>query len=556
MGQHLKPAIVILAGEHRDQIRAEFASRYDRDYAVVAPEPSDAATLIETLRAARQGIAMLVVEDQIGARGGLDLLRKMQPLAGTSRRLVVAPSSRFRAQMPTLTAAQADGLIDAYFLLPTGPRDEEFHGGISEQLSEWTWTSGRVAVEVVRVVLGAPCAEQAAILDFCERMGVPTRTYSPDSEVGRQIVDDAGDDATLPIVDVVNGPTLVNPTLQQLAGLLQGFGRPEGDELDRDYDLVIVGAGPAGLAAAVYGASEGLDTLVVEAGAIGGQAGTSSMIRNYLGFPRGISGMRLAQRARVQASRFGARFVAGAKVTALVPGEGERPVHTVEAGDHRFRARTVVIASGVAYRRLGVASLEGLVGRGVNYGAALSTARDMAGRDVYVVGGGNSAGQAAIHLSKFAASVTIVVRRDSLVETMSDYLIREIEARPRVRVLTNTRVTDGGGEGVLEWLTLTDADGAAQRVGASGLYLLLGAEPHCTWLPDSVCRDERGFVLAGPDIPRQFWRNGAPPMPLATAVPGVFVAGDVRSGSMKRVAAATGEGASVVALVHGYLSEA
>jgi thioredoxin reductase (NADPH) len=293
---------------------------------------------------------------------------------------------------------------------------------------------------------------------------------------------------------------------------------------------------------------------VLEAEAVGGQAGTSSMIRNYLGFPRGISGMRLAQRARNQAIRFGTRFFSGWPVTHLEPGmDGAPHLLRTEGGD--VRARSVVISTGVTYRRLGVPAVEDLVGHGVHYGAAVSAAREVEGYHVVVVGGGNSAGQAAIHLARFARSVTIVVRRGDLAETMSDYLIREIRYNDVIRVEPCTAVVDGGGDSRLQWITLRNVEtGDETRREVGGLFLLLGADPHCDWLPDVICRDERGFVVTGRDIPKRLWPAGTPPADLETAVPGIFAAGDIRSASMKRVAAASGEGAAVVALVHQHLA--
>jgi thioredoxin reductase (NADPH) len=293
---------------------------------------------------------------------------------------------------------------------------------------------------------------------------------------------------------------------------------------------------------------------VLEAEAIGGQAGTSSMIRNYLGFPRGVSGMRLAQRARNQALRFGTQFFTGQVVEELRLGLGGGPhVLCTDSGD--VQARSVVIASGIAYRKLRVEPIEELVGAGVHYGAAMTAAREMEDQDVFVVGGGNSAGQAAVHLSRFARSVTLLVRRPDLHATMSSYLIGEIEYNPRITVRTCTSVVDGGGDGRLEWLGLHDVrTGETERVPAYGLFLLLGAEPRCDWLPPEVARDQHGFVLTGRDVPREHWLDGLPPPSLATTVPGVFAAGDIRSGSLKRVASASGEGASVVPLVHAWLA--
>jgi thioredoxin reductase (NADPH) len=320
------------------------------------------------------------------------------------------------------------------------------------------------------------------------------------------------------------------------------------------FDLCIIGAGPAGLAAAVYGASEGLTTIVLEAEAIGGQAGMSSMIRNYLGFPRGISGMRLAQRARMQALWFGAEFIVGWDVTGLTLADGEAPhlVHT-DGGD--VRARAVVIATGAAYRKLNVAGIDALTGSGVFYGSAMTTAREMDREDVVVVGGGNSAGQAALHLAQFARTVTIVIRRDTLQQTMSQYLIDEISAHHRIDVYPSTEIVDGGGAARLEWLELRKTiTGETTRRDCGGLFLLLGGEPRCEWLPTGVTRDTRGFVLTGRDVPQESWTDGLPPESLATSIPGVFAVGDTRAGSTKRVAAASGEGSSVVTLVHAHLA--
>lgn len=557
----VQPAIVVLAAEHRRQILDELGARYSRDYELLSGETvPEAKALLKDLLAHGHPVAMIACELDLGPFGAVDVFGWLQPVLTTARRVVLIPAGQFRGSVATLRESLAAGHIDAYFVIPQGPRDEEFHAGITDLLSDWTWSAGAVSIDVTRVVVDGPSPDVSRVRDFFDRMGIPSRSYPADSEPGRAALAalaDLGVEPAFPVVHGMDGRVLANPSLAELGGLM--YGAPVDLDPDEVYDLLVVGAGPAGLAAAVYGASEGLSTMVVDAEAIGGQAGTSSMIRNYLGFPRGISGMRLAQRARVQATRFGARFLVGWSVTSLEIEESVdgRPLHCVRVGPHHLHARTVLVATGVTYRRIGVPALEELVGRGVSYGAATSTAREMRGRHVYVVGGGNSAGQAAVHLARFAESVTILIRRESLAATMSDYLIREIAGRSRITVRPNTVVADGGGEGRLERLRLRDLrSGAEEQVEASGLYLLLGAQPHCAWLPDEVCRDDHGFVLAGRDVPEALWVDGRPPVALGTAVPGVFVAGDVRSGSMKRVAAATGEGAAVVALVHAYLGDA
>ena len=314
--------------------------------------------------------------------------------------------------------------------------------------------------------------------------------------------------------------------------------RPDGGR----YDVAIVGAGPAGLAAAVYAASEGLRTVVLEPVVPGGQAGTSSLIRNYLGFQRGVSGSDLANRAVEQAWLFGAEFVMDQRATGLATAGADRVVTTADGSV--VTARTVVLATGVAWRRLGVPALEDLLGAGVFYGAAGAEARAMTGKDVYVVGAGNSAGQAVVHLARYADSVTMVVRGDGLGRTMSDYLVTEIGELPNVRVLLGAEVVAGGGRDRLETLTLRST--RDETVPADALFLLIGAEPRTGWLAGAVERDDHGFVRTG--------RDGR--SLLETSVPGVFAAGDVRAGSVKRVAAAVGEGATAIQLVHGYLSDA
>jgi thioredoxin reductase (NADPH) len=342
---------------------------------------------------------------------------------------------------------------------------------------------------------------------------------------------------------------LSDPTNRELA---VAFGASV-DVESTAFDLAVVGAGPAGLGAAVYGASEGLATLVLEGEAFGGQAGTSSMIRNYLGFPRGITGRQLGRRAVLQSLAFGARFDLARRVVGLEPGQP----HRLALDDGAVAtADAVVLACGVTYRRLGVAALEALVGAGVFYGAAMGHARALQDAEVVIVGAGNSGGQAAIHLARYAARVTVVARGDSLPDTMSAYLVREIETNARIVVRTGTEITDGGGDGRLEWLELTDrAEGSRRRITAAGLFVLIGTTTRTDWLPPAIQRDDHGFVLTGGDVDRETWPLDRPPLALETSVPGVFAAGDVRANDVKRVAAAVGEGAVSVPMVHRYLRE-
>ncbi|CAA9379509.1 MAG: Thioredoxin reductase [uncultured Nocardioidaceae bacterium] len=546
------PAIVLVAEAHAETLLDEFG-RYARDYELHAVHScAEALEVTETIRAGGGTVALFVSDSVLPDAPILAAFAKWREVVPTARRVVAAPYARFLEDAPGLRGAMAAGKFDAYLLMPRGQRDEEFHHAITDLLSDWGSTVPDPEVVAVKIVGSPTAALTLAIRDFLDRMGMPSRVYAPDSEVAGLVREQHPDVVGPTQILALHRPPVVVSSVKEVATLL--FGAPTGIDVDGVVDVAVVGGGPAGLATAVYAASEGLSTVVLEAEAIGGQAGTSSMIRNYLGFPRGISGMRLAQRARNQALRFGTRFLTGHEVQSLQAGADGEP-HVVRADGGEVLARSVVIASGVTYRKLRVEPIEELVGLGVYYGAAMTAAREMEGQDVYVVGGGNSAGQAAVHLAKFARSVTIVVRRSDLGETMSAYLVGEIVNNSRISVRTWTAVVDGGGDGHLEWLTLQDVRSGEQvRVPAYGLFLLLGAEPHCEWLPACVARDERGFVLTGRDVPQDQWADGVPPPSLATTTPGVFAVGDIRSGSMKRVAAASGEGASVVPLVHAWLA--
>ncbi len=554
------PVILIVSDEHGDRLVDEFG-RYARDYDVRLVAGADLVTeATEAVAAGGQPLAMVVMDSSLYPNdvpselraSVLDLVGQWRSIVPTAKGLVVAPFLRFLGDGDILRNALSLGEFDAYLMLPRGVRDEEFHNAITELLSDWGSTVADPEVEAVRIVGHADEPLVMGIRDLLVRMGMPHGVHDPQSAVGLEIAEKYDGEPTYPLVDVLSRQVIAPASVRDVAAAF--YGRP--DQIDQltVFDLCIVGAGPAGLAAAVYGASEGLSTIVVEEEAIGGQAGMSSMIRNYLGFPRGISGMRLALRARIQALRFGTRFITGWVATGLTPAPKGRvlTVHT-DGGD--IRTRAVVIASGAAYRKLGVPEVEALTGRGVSYGSAMTSAREMVGRDVVVVGGGNSAGQASLHLARFARSVTIVVRRDGLGATMSRYLIDEIESNARIEINSCCEVVGGGGAARLEWIELCDVNTReVRRRACDGLYLLLGADPQCGWLPPEVALDDRGFVLTGGDVPPNLWPGQVPPASLATSAPGIFAVGDVRSGSMKRVAAAAGEGSSVVPLVHAYVA--
>ena len=545
-----RPAILLVSEEHADFLLDEFG-RYARDYELI-PARSCSEALAATKSHLESGglVALFATDSVLPDAPVLEAFGHWRAAVPTARRAVVAPMERFLRDHADLRTGMAKGKFDGFLLMPRGPRDEEFHHAITELLSDWGSTVPDPEAVTAKIIAPFKSPLVREICDFFDRMGMPYRVYSPDSEVGQRVRELAPNVTGFPLLWAFNREPIVPTSASDVARAL--YGTPDHISLPEVVDLAVVGAGPGGLAAAVYGASEGLTTVVLESGAIGGQAGTSSMIRNYLGFPRGISGMRLAQRARSQAIRFGAQFFTGWPVTSVVPGDPH--ILITDAGE--IRARSVVIATGVTYRKLGVEPLEELVGKGVYYGAALTASRDVEGREVVVVGGGNSAGQAAIHLARFARSVRLVVRRPSLDETMSAYLIGEIASTPRITVQTCTQVTDGGGDEALEWLTLTDTrTGEETKIEAAGLFLLLGADPHCEMLRGAITTDERGFVLTGRDVPSSAWTDGVSPPDLATTVPGIFAIGDIRAGSMKRVAAASGEGSSVVPLVHRWLTD-
>ncbi len=553
--------ILLVSGDEIDVLSEQFR-RYDREYDVrPATSAAEATAVLASAVAEGRPVALVVTDSRLPDDNVLVALHEWRALVPTSRRVVAIPIARFAEDTVALRQSLQRGKFDTYLVLPQGQRDEEFHYAITELLSDWGATVAVSEIDTIRIITPEATPLALAVRDFLDRTGFPHRTYAPDSPQGREAIAllDPTAPPSYPLVHLTSRPfadrPIIAPTsVRDLSALM--YGRPSDIELDAVVDLAVVGAGPAGLAAAVYGASEGLSTVVLESDVIGGQAGTSSMIRNYLGFPRGISGMRLGQRARTQAIRFGARFFTGWPVESLQPGKDGAP-HVLVTSGGEVRARSVLVASGVAYRRLGVAPLEELVGAGVNYGAAMTAAREMEDRDVYVVGGGNSAGQAAVHLARFARSVTVLIRGKDLTATMSTYLIDEIEWNPRITVRVATEIIDGGPDdsGQLGWLQLCDVrTRVEERVPAAGLFLLIGAAPHCEWLGDDVLRDEHGFVLTVRDVPTDRWFDDLPPENLATSVPGIVAAGDIRSGSMKRVAAASGEGASVVPLVHAYLA--
>jgi thioredoxin reductase (NADPH) len=531
-----------------ESLTRELQSRYGVHYRIASSASAkDAVARLEELRAEGTSVALILADQWMPGGDGAEFLARARVLHPTARRgLLVTWADRSTAA-PILAAA-ALGQMDFYVTKPAWSPDEQFHRAVTEALEEW-WRQQGGRFEAVTVVGDYPSARAHEIRDLLTRNNVPFGFHRADSAGGRAALQRLGiEQGRGPIVALYTGAVLVDPTNAEVAAALGTDVRAT----ERTYDVVIVGAGPAGLAAAVYGASEGLDTVLLEREAFGGQAGTSSLIRNYLGFPRGVSGVELASRAFEQAWIFGAHFVYG-NPTRLLAEDGGLHVVGLQDGNE-VRARAVVIATGMSYRRLGVPGLESLIGAGVFYGAATVEAPAVTGKHAFLVGGGNSAGQAALHLSKYAERVTILVRSKSLAASMSEYLIREIAGAPNVAVRYGTEVHSGGGTGRLQHLELRDrSSGDVESVSADGLFVLIGAEPFTEWLPEAVSRDPWGFILTGQDV-SQGWTQERPPFLFETSLPGVFAVGDVRHGSVKRVASAVGEGSIVIRLAHEYLA--
>jgi thioredoxin reductase (NADPH) len=549
--------VLLAVDEDEETLRGvsrELHQRYGNDYRVVCERfPRSALRRLCDFEAAGEDVALVLADQQMVEMSWMDFLTRVGETFPTAKRALLVGWGD-RAAGGDILQATSLGRIDYYVNKPYGDHDERFHRIISEFLYDWA-KDRMPKFEEIRVVGEQWSQRSHELRDLLGRNGVLHTFHSSDSTEGRELLDGIEhESARLPVVVLFDGQVLVDPSNSDIAEACGA--NPDFEKTD--FDLVIVGAGPAGLSAAVYAASEGLDTLIVEGEAIGGQAGTSSLIRNYLGFPSGIGGAELASRAAEQAWLFGAMFLFMRRVTGLHR-VGKEILVNLSCGTD-VTAKAVIVATGASYRRLGVPSLEALSGSGVFYGAAVSEARAMQGQEVYVVGAGNSAGQAALHLAKYASRVTLLARGGSLASSMSRYLITEIEAAQNVDVRLETRVVDGGGRGRLESLVLQDcAFGLTENVTAAGLFVLIGAEPHTDWLPEEITRDESGYVVTGKDFshfgyPHRRWHVERLPLLMETSMQGVFAVGDVRRGSVKRVASAAGEGSMATQAVHEYLS--
>jgi thioredoxin reductase (NADPH) len=532
-------------------VARDLRRRYGEHYRVVRADSGDEALdALQELLLRGDRVAVLLADYRMPEMNGIEFLERAMDLFPMARRALLT------AYADTDAAIEAINIVDVdhYLLKPWEPPEEKFYPIIDALIETWKATGDR-QVEETRIIGHRWSAKSHEIRDFLARSGVPYHWYTIEEAEGRKLLEAAGaKDADIPVLLTADGGVLVCPSISEVAAKV-GLSTTPSDDF---YDLVIVGGGPAGLGAAVYGASEGLRTVVIERTATGGQAGQSSRIENYLGFPEGVSGGQLTDRARRQASRFGAELLTARKVIKLETHGPKRVLHLDDGT--KVAAHAVLLATGVNYRRLNADGADSLVGRGVYYGSAATEAEACANQHVVIVGGANSAGQAAMFFSRHASRVTLAVRGPDLERSMSQYLIEQVRANDRITVQTCTEVTACQGSDHLECVVLrNNATGEQETVECSHVFIFIGAAPFTDWLPEGVARDSAGFIRTGTDLldsgkRPEGWLLDRDPYLLESSVPGIFVAGDVRATSVKRVASAVGEGAMAVTLVHQYLA--
>lgn len=540
-----KPVILVVDNETDELLLSELKRRYKSDYTILyASQPQQASSLIARLHRNQQKISLLIADRSVP--NCERLFAESRDLHANSKCLLMIRFGEWGIEevAEQIRRAMAIGLIDYYVLRPWTSPDELFHRTISELLHEFARADTEIAREIT--VVGAVGSRAAYRLrNQLARNGIPHAFRSFESPDGRRLLSKIKlTDKSKPVVILRDGRTLINPSEAELA---QAYGvKIEVPDTSGIFDTVIIGAGPAGLSAAVYAASEGLNVLVAERESIGGQASSSSKIRNYLGFPRGLTGAELAQRAYQQAWVFNASFVLTRSVEKLVALKNGFKLKMSDG--HVVQAKSVILAMGIEYRRLAIPEMEQYEGIGVFHGASPAEAAHLEGRLAFVVGAGNSAGQAALHLSRYAKQVSLLVRGDSISKTMSSYLINEINARPNIDIRLQTQIVGGSGEGRLQTISTKNAEGQISLELADAVFVLIGAIPHTTWLPKAIQRDKYGFVLT--DIQNL----KRPPLLFESTLPGIFAIGDTRAGSIKRVASAVGEGSVVISQIHQYLA--
>jgi len=550
-----KPVLLIVDDDPQvlAAVRRDLRTRYREDYMVMGASSGDAALeAMRELKSRGDSLAMIICDQRMPGMMGSEVLAKSRAIYPLARRVLLTAYSDIDAAVKAINEAH----LDHYLSKPWDPPEERLFPAVDDLLDAWQ-AECLPEAKGLRLVGHQWSPQSHAIKDFLASNLIPYRwlDLARDSDA-QALLDAAGvDPGDLPALFFDDGsPVMRNPDPRMVA---ERLGRPLTASFDL-YDLAIVGAGPAGLAAAVYGASEGLRTVLLDRHAPGGQAGTSSRIENYLGFPAGVSGSELTRRAIAQAQRLGAEFLAPLETTGMSIDGGYKRL-TLSDG-REIVTRAVLASTGMLYRQHTAPGIAELTGAGVYYGAATTEAAAFRDRRVLVVGGGNSAGQAAMHLARYAHEVGIIVRRDGLRETMSQYLIEQIGKTANIRLLPRTEVAQVEGNGHVERVGLTSVDDGTTRVEqADALFIFIGTSPRSDWLPPEVLRDEKGFVLTGRDAMAaegfaRTWKEQREPLLLETSVPGVFAAGDLRAGAMNRVASAVGEGSMVVRLAHEYLA--
>jgi len=553
--------VLLAVDDDRDVVHAverDLKSHYGRDFTVLtAGSGAEGLELLRRLAVRGDSVALLLTDQRMPQTTGVEFLAQAMDIAPTARRVLLTAYADTEVAIRAINEIR----LDHYLMKPWHPPEERLYPVLDDLIDDWrsaAAASGAATVEaspdVIRVIGHRWSQESQAVRDMLAHNQIPYRWLEVDGPDGEELLSTAGVGAdTLPVVLFPDGEALVGP---EPADVAERVGLQTHAEL-AFYDLVVVGAGPAGLAAAVYGASEGLRTVVVERASAGGQAGQSSRIENYLGFPSGLSGSDLARRATTQARRFGAELLTAQEAIGLEIGGSTKLVRLADGAD--VASHCVLLATGVSYRMLEATGADRLTGRGIWYGtASTGDATLLDGQEAFVVGGANSAGQAALHLVR-ATKVTILYRGDSLHKSMSQYLVERIEENDDITVRLNTNVVEAHGDESLEEITL-DENGAQTRIPATALFVFVGAEPHTDWLENTIARSDRGFVLTGSQVPKApkgcpKWALERHPFPLETSIPGVFAAGDVRDQSIKRVASAVGEGSMAVMLVHQYLKD-
>ncbi|KGE89808.1 MAG: FAD-dependent oxidoreductase [Phaeodactylibacter xiamenensis] len=534
-------------------LKRDLRNAYKEDYRIISTESAnEGLEALDALKKKGEEVALFISDQRMPEMLGVEFLERARPLYPEAKRVLLTAYSDTDAAIKAINDVQ----LDYYFLKPWDPPQERLYPVLNDLLEEWQ-VGFKPKFRGIRVVGYNYSPKSHQVKDFLAGNLLPYQWLdietSPEAKELLNLHDIPA--KTLPAVFFEDGSAIADPTVQAIAAKIGLHPNAKSDL----YDVVIVGAGPSGLAAAVYGGSEGLKTLLIERRAPGGQAGTSSRIENYLGFPKGLSGSELARRAITQATRFGVEFLSPQEVSSISTDGQYKTIHLADGST--INTRAVVITTGVDYRKLPAEGAADLTGAGIYYGAAMTEANACREKEVYIVGGGNSAGQGAVYLSQFAKTVRILIRKPDLTATMSSYLIDQINAIPNIEVHGRRQVLQAKGNEHLESLLLENMeDQASYEVPADALFIFIGARPYTDWLDGQIIRSEKGYLKTGNDLMAdpafaKVWKRDREPFLLETCVPGIFAAGDVRAGAMNRVASAVGEGAMAIKFVHEYLAE-